>query len=384
MAPLVTVLCGVGLQLSLSMVVVGDYSVRLVDAGTKEPFQEHVGPNGDIYAEVEPEAQYFVELNVVNNAAGAADKVIMDGFIDGKRVPNHVTVRPGRAPYFLGLIETDPQGAKRKTAFCFRSPKVATDTSTSGTAAAADGLPGMMMGSVTVQVSEAVPRGSRPFRSYSPDIFLPTPPAAESTVVSSTVPSGPTTEAAPAAGSSSTANVGSSTAPAPGLVPVPTSASANRSATSKPVAMPFPLTKKQEKKVLRTVPGNFAEVTHPAPVQAMPVQKRPKKVLAPASVTATLPSKPKPVRFQAGDILQEIHIHYCTAFGLIRANILPKSPLWDQHRSTFAADSGNDGEGTTVDVPCQKIQVDAVFQGDTMISATKELDFFDLTQTRSP
>lgn len=41
------------------MVVPDGISIRLVDAVTKIPFQEHEGPNGKFYTEVEPDVQYF-------------------------------------------------------------------------------------------------------------------------------------------------------------------------------------------------------------------------------------------------------------------------------------------------------------------------------------
>mmetsp|Transcript_7022 Transcript_7022/g.16271 ORF Transcript_7022/g.16271 Transcript_7022/m.16271 type:complete len:211 (+) Transcript_7022:221-853(+) len=43
--------------------IVGDYRLELVDATTKQPFQEHLSATGQCYAEVEPDAEYFIRLN---------------------------------------------------------------------------------------------------------------------------------------------------------------------------------------------------------------------------------------------------------------------------------------------------------------------------------
>lgn len=42
------------------MVKVGDFTVELVAADSKVPFAEHTAPNGQIYAEVEPDLDYYI------------------------------------------------------------------------------------------------------------------------------------------------------------------------------------------------------------------------------------------------------------------------------------------------------------------------------------
>ena len=103
------------------MVVTDGISIRLVDAVTKIPFQEHEGPNGKFYTEVEPDVQYFVEMNIVG---GDADRLVMDAYVDGKRVPTHVTVRRNGGRYLLGINAEQADGSKTKTAFCFRTPEL--------------------------------------------------------------------------------------------------------------------------------------------------------------------------------------------------------------------------------------------------------------------
>ena len=40
---------------------VSDFTVELVAADTKQPFKEHMSPDGQVYAEVEPDVDYFME-----------------------------------------------------------------------------------------------------------------------------------------------------------------------------------------------------------------------------------------------------------------------------------------------------------------------------------
>jgi hypothetical protein len=44
------------------MVKQGSFTVELILADTKAPFQEHTGPDGKVYAEVEPDAEYFIRV----------------------------------------------------------------------------------------------------------------------------------------------------------------------------------------------------------------------------------------------------------------------------------------------------------------------------------
>jgi hypothetical protein len=57
------------------MVKVGDFTVQLVRADTKEAFKEHTSPSGDVYAEVEPDTDYFISLGSSIGSVKAAIKV---------------------------------------------------------------------------------------------------------------------------------------------------------------------------------------------------------------------------------------------------------------------------------------------------------------------
>jgi hypothetical protein len=56
---------------------VGDFTVELVAADTKQPFTEHTAPDGQVYAEVEPDVDYFIALSSDNVSAKGA--IFVDG-----------------------------------------------------------------------------------------------------------------------------------------------------------------------------------------------------------------------------------------------------------------------------------------------------------------
>ena len=63
------------------MVKVGDFKVELVAADTKEAFKEHTAPDGQVYAEVEPDMDYFVSLGT--DVGGVMMQMSVDGVFLG-------------------------------------------------------------------------------------------------------------------------------------------------------------------------------------------------------------------------------------------------------------------------------------------------------------
>jgi len=59
------------------MVRVGDFTLQLVAADTKEPFKEHTAPDGQVYAEVEPDMDYYISVRTV--VGGVAMTMHVDG-----------------------------------------------------------------------------------------------------------------------------------------------------------------------------------------------------------------------------------------------------------------------------------------------------------------
>ena len=56
---------------------VGDFTVELVAADSKQPFREHTAEDGQVYAEVEPDMDYYI---AVQTKVGG---VKMCYFVDG-------------------------------------------------------------------------------------------------------------------------------------------------------------------------------------------------------------------------------------------------------------------------------------------------------------
>eukprot|EP00984_Skeletonema_dohrnii_P033546 scaffold30455_cov78-Skeletonema_dohrnii-CCMP3373.AAC.1 len=82
------------------MVKVGDFKVELVAADTKEAFKEHTAPDGQVYAEVEPDMDYFISVS--------SDKggVMMWMYVDGVDLGYHIDLKaPKKKEGFYGRWE---------------------------------------------------------------------------------------------------------------------------------------------------------------------------------------------------------------------------------------------------------------------------------------
>mmetsp|Transcript_11136 Transcript_11136/g.19025 ORF Transcript_11136/g.19025 Transcript_11136/m.19025 type:complete len:267 (-) Transcript_11136:104-904(-) len=76
------------------MVKVGDFTVELVAADTKEAFKEHTAPDGQVYAEVEPDMDYFVSVKFDKGG------VMTFIFVDGVDLGYHMDFKsPGKTSY---------------------------------------------------------------------------------------------------------------------------------------------------------------------------------------------------------------------------------------------------------------------------------------------
>ena len=95
---------------------VGQFQVELVYAETKVKFQEHVHPESQtVYAEVEPDADYFIRLRNNNK-----DPVVARVSIDGKPLEVDVAgLTKASGDYIYGLFSRDGLGGETKKAFQF-------------------------------------------------------------------------------------------------------------------------------------------------------------------------------------------------------------------------------------------------------------------------
>lgn len=137
------------------MVVVGDYSVRLVNAETKEPFKEHVGPDGKFYAEVEPDLEYFIEIEVVGDNKEIA---VFEFTVDGQKLdyicPAHRT--HGKLHRGIWFFEN---GADTMQALALKRP---TFTDSDGCTRS-----GSLIGDVKIDIYKGVSQGTYTLTNYS-------------------------------------------------------------------------------------------------------------------------------------------------------------------------------------------------------------------------
>ncbi|CAB9527494.1 expressed unknown protein [Seminavis robusta] len=129
------------------MVLVGNYSVQLVHAKTKEPFKEHLGPDGVMYAEVEPGMDYFVELQVVGGDPKATSFFRLT--VDRQRLNYGSFYRMSSGKQYKGLVYRE-KGVSVKRAFSFQK------CSAKNSGKDDDGAPEVTIGDVMVEISEAI------------------------------------------------------------------------------------------------------------------------------------------------------------------------------------------------------------------------------------
>lgn len=145
------------------MVIVGGFSARLVDATSKEPLREHVGPrDGQVYAEVEPNSDYYIEVQVTGNNIQPKRKICFQFVVDGTKLESRTITNKKSGPGVVGLL-SQKDGAVINTALHFKTTsnrRSDPDTYIVCTE--------MVLGSVIVQVSDAVPVQTK---SYAPDDF---------------------------------------------------------------------------------------------------------------------------------------------------------------------------------------------------------------------
>lgn len=132
------------------------YTLELVDAESKVPFPEHSTSDGTTtYAEVEPEAEYLVRVNV-RCASGGRVKLIAELTVDGKVIRNGKQMwtcrESGRYLGFRSYFD----GIKTETSLKFDKVMTARDPVPSGIGADDDKNAHLPVGKVSVSFYEAV------------------------------------------------------------------------------------------------------------------------------------------------------------------------------------------------------------------------------------
>lgn len=97
----------------------------------------------------------------------------------------------------------------------------------------------------------------------------------------------------------------------------------------------------------------------------------------------TRSKRTRTIYYCAGTQLAKVKLYYCTAFGLIQAGILPKPPLWDDHRSKFPHQSSPVKKITPSMSRCLSVSPERILltPGNEELKIPEVIvDFFDLVE----
>ncbi|CAB9509744.1 expressed unknown protein [Seminavis robusta] len=316
------------------MVVVGGFSVRLVEALTKTPFLE-LAHNGTIYAEVEPDAEYLIEVEYVGDDIEGT--VLYEWTVDGKEVDFQKTLDRSSPPYLIGLPYRDEEGVRKKVAWRFAKTTRISGNSTGSNAGGGTSTGGSnnIFGTVVVDIYDTLEAGrKKPYRTkpkpYTPNFEESPPPRSPS----------PTEQ--------------------------------ENAEEPKP-------TKKDEKKRVRSIVGETKVTKSYRPMQSSSASHT--VIIKKAEARIKAPPK-KNMAYKIGKRLQQIEIKYRTTVGLIHEGVLATPPFWDMYRLECKAKGSNQG-GTPMEdmshVPRKTIRFNARYDGGLLVCPAKKVDLFDLT-----
>lgn len=129
------------------MVKLGKYSVEIINEETKIAFPEHKSESGEIYVEVEPEAEYKIRIKT-----DSEDPVRADFSVDGSSLGYNATISKKDPPQDKGLWEYK-DGKSYHRALKFAKAQVRQPTGNEANA------PNFWTGKVEVTFSEAFFKG---------------------------------------------------------------------------------------------------------------------------------------------------------------------------------------------------------------------------------
>ncbi|CAB9523746.1 expressed unknown protein [Seminavis robusta] len=140
------------------MVALGNFSVRLVNAETKEPFKEHGGPDGKIYAEVEPGLDYFIETEVVGGD-DPEKRFLIRIFVDGKKLSYRSSQSKSGGKRYRGIWSVENR-VQKSQALSFQKPTLVGGASSAGS--------NSLFGVVKVEILETISRCTKKRVDHSP------------------------------------------------------------------------------------------------------------------------------------------------------------------------------------------------------------------------
>ena len=126
-----------------------DFTVELVDATSEKPFKRFKDANGNIFYEVEPDADYLVKIQVVGSDVDPSAKFRFDILVDGSSIGYYQTLSKTEGAHFLGVFERR-NGVQTGKALRFKSPSDVSYSLTANTP---------FYGTVETMISEAIQAG---------------------------------------------------------------------------------------------------------------------------------------------------------------------------------------------------------------------------------
>lgn len=141
------------------MVQVGIFNVTLVEAKSKKAFKEHTALDGRTFVEVEPDKEYFIQIEIMAGEADTTHKVNFK--VDEKDLGYSTNLTRAYGPIFEGIWSFDAETeVSRTNALQFQKPKL----TKKGTKNDSIGL----LGTVQVMFSQAICEG---FQDHD-DVFV--------------------------------------------------------------------------------------------------------------------------------------------------------------------------------------------------------------------
>jgi hypothetical protein len=136
------------------MVKAGKHTVALIYADTKIPFKEHSASDGQVYVEVEPNAEYYIQVSTESQ-----DCVVIRIKVDGKDLGYQLTMNKQTSlidpHFFVGVSSVDENGGTIHQALKFARTPVMQKTEDNKVP------PAFWTGSVQVEFYEGVYHGTQ-------------------------------------------------------------------------------------------------------------------------------------------------------------------------------------------------------------------------------
>lgn len=346
------------------MVKHGLFGLGLVRAETGELYHEHSTTGGEdgIYAEVEPEDEFYLQLR-----SDAPEVAYADLKVDGILIQKGHKVRPGRESK-VGVIQCTAEGGFTNTEVALRFARARVDASGTRETAAAYWT-GQVEATFYGNPSCRIPPGSSP-TPYSRDGQVQPQPTDSSNNDNRTATVTPVNEV-------------------PTVIDVPkvtytarkTTYYPNTSLASSDVGYVFGKSTESQKKGVKSAEGKTALRQHKWSKRE---KKKPAKGPDEPKLEDMNSGKSQVVVEKKPEVLGSIVVRYCSTVGLIHAGILDKPPNWDEEQLKSKRTKRGREEDMRIlsQVKLDKIELmhERINGRGEKVSEKRMIELFDLTE----